>query len=511
MNDKAQANVQAGGEDTPDLDIDSILTFHRDGESYVGFVRKPDPEHQQLDKHGRPKAFENLFSIRIEDLRTTLPAFAAWLTHDSYMTLNAYYRAAPYSNTATGLPDVWRKEKHLSKLTACYTDIDCGRPESEEPGAALEWRQAQYEVGVLADRGAIPQPSIMARSGRGVYVFWLLRDDKDPSKPPHAWPEKLQLYKLCNRELNTRIRAHALPADRMAIDAARVLRVPGSIHRKTGRRVEYVIQLDAEGRGFIYTLPELARTLGLRAPSAELPPKTRTLARPSQYRRVKNPGSAPLRSHGRLQLAALRAQDLVTIGAWRGGFKKRGEQYEDGSTSPGRRLLLTMYAGFLRVTKQTAEETLKALQALAADMRPPYPSDSPNDDPPIESIVQAEYASKPRRWSNKKLCALLGINAENSRSLDLQTIRPPAVAVEADRARPMRADIVKARREFARQYLERHRRVTARGLANAYHHAGFIGANRQTANNDLNSLGYVMNRSTGGRPRKSIQSRKVGN
>jgi hypothetical protein len=485
------------------LDVNSILALHRDEKGYIGFVRKP--EHPQLDKRGKPRLWENLFSIRAEDLRAMLPAFAEWLSQDSYFTVCSYYRPAPYLNRATGLPDVWRKEKYLSKLTACYTDIDSGRPESEDPGAAFEWREAQYEAGILADKGIIPQPSIMARSGRGVYLFWLLRDEKDPSKPPHAWPEKLQLYKLCNRALNLLIRTHGLPADKAAIDAARVLRVPGSIHRKTGRRVEYIVQLDQTGRGFVYTLPELARILELPAPAADLPAATRSLARPLQYRKVKKPGSAPLRSHGQRQLAALRAQDLLTIETWRGGFKRRGEKYEDGSTSPGRRYVLTFYAGFLRGARETPEMTTSALRAMAANMKPPYPSDPPSEDPPIETIVQAEYTSKPRRWGNKKLCALLGITAEVARDLELQTIRPPDVGHEADQARPLQVDLIKERREFARQYLEKYRRVTARGLANAYHHAGFIGANRQTANEDLNSLGYVMNRVSAGRPRKAFR------
>jgi len=497
---KALDQVEA---DTPALDLDSIIAIHRDKKSYIGFVRKP--QHPQLDKHGKPKVWENLFSIRVEDLRAMLPAFAEWLSQDSYFTVCSYYRPAPYKNPLTGQPDVWRKEKYLSKLTTCYADIDTGRPESEEPGAALNWRQAQYEAGVLADRGVIPQPSIMARSGRGVYLFWLLKDEKDPTKPPHAWPEKVQLYKLCNRALNARIRTHGLPADKAAIDAARVLRMPGSIHGKTGRRVEYIVQLDETGRGFVYTLPELARTLELPAPTDELPPATRALARPPQYRKVKNPGSAPLRSHGQLKLQALRAQDVLTIETWRGGFKRRGQKYNDGSTSPGRRYILTLYAGFLRGARETPETTTAALRAMALNMRPPYPSDSPGEDPPIESIVQAEYASKTRRWGNKKLCALLGITAEVARDLELQTIRPADVAREADQARPLRADLVKERREFARQYLEKFRRVTARTLANAYHHAGFSGANRQTANEDLNSLGYVMNRSAGGRPRKAYR------
>ena len=492
--------------DSPALDLDSILTLHRDPKGYIGFVRKP--QHPQLDKHGKPRVWENLFAIRAEDLRTTLPAIAEWLTQDSYFTVCSYFRPAPYLSRTTGLPDVWRKEKYLSKLTACYTDIDSGRPESEDPGAALNWREAQYEAGVLADKGIIPQPSIMARSGRGVYLFWLLRDEKDPTKPPHAWPEKLQLYKLCNRALNTRIRTHGLPADKAAIDAARVLRTPGSIHRRTGRRVEYIIQLDQAGRGFVYTLPELARILELPAPAGELPAATRSLARPAQYRKVKNPGSAPLRSHGQQKLSALRAQDLLTIEQWRGGFIRRGQKYPDGSTSPGRRYVLTLYAGFLRGAREAQDATTAALRAMAANMRPPYPSDSPSEDPPIEAIVQAEYASKPRRWTNKKLCALLGITAEAARDLELQTIRPPDVAHEADQARPLQGDLIKARLEFARQYLEQFRHVSARKLANAYYHAGFKGANRQTANKDLNALGYVVNRSAGGRPRKAYRVAK---
>ena len=499
MSESLKASDQ-GGAESPALDLDSILLLHRDRAGYICFVRKP--ESPQLDKHGRPRVFENLFAIRAEDLRAMLPPLAAWLTQDSYFTVCSYYRPAPYRNQLTGQPDVWRKEKYLSKLTACYSDLDCGRAESEEPGACLEWREAQYEAGVLADRGIIPQPSIMARSGRGVYLFWLLKDEKDPAKPPHAWPEKVQLYKLCNRALTTRIRTHGLPADKAAVDAARVLRTPGSIHRKTGRRVEYIVQLDQAGRGFVYTLPELARFLELKAPADELPAETRTLARPAQYRKVKSPGSAPLRSLGAQRLAALRAQDLLTLEAWRGGFKRRGEKYRDGSTSPGRRYVLTLYAGFLRGTKALPDTTAEALRKMAANMHPPYPSDPPGEDPPIADIVQNVYSDKKRRWSNEKLCALLGITAELARELELQTIRPAAVAREADQARPLRADIVKERREFARQYLERFKHVTAQGLANAYHHRGYPGANRQTANEDLNALGYVMIRSKGGRPRK---------
>lgn len=487
------------------LDVDSILGIHRDPDGYIGFVRKPDPNAPpRLDKHGRPYTWDNLFSIRANELRSMFPALADWLTHDSYFTVHAYHRPAPYPNKATGHPDVWRKEKHLQTLTACYADIDSGRPDSDEPGAGLTWRQAQHEAEKLADLGVIPQPSIMARSGRGIYLFWLLRDPNDRNKLPHAWPEKVELYKACNRALNERLRTHELPADPKAIDAARVLRVPGSIHRKVSKRVRYVIQLDDQGKGFEYTLPELAAFLDLPALESDLPGNTRTLARPAQYRKVKNPGSAPLRSNSWRKTAAQRAQDLLTIQTWRGGFLKRGDKYPDGFTSPGRRFILTLYANFLRGSGAKAEETLTAVKDMAADMRPAWPDDP--GDPTPEALIDSEYATeKRRRWSNKKLCALLGISADVARELELKTIRPAEVTIQADQARPTQADIVTARRDFARQYIERYGNVTARKLAGAYKAAGFTGANHETANQDLNALGYVVIRSCGGRPRKAFR------
>jgi len=492
-------------ETAPALDVDSILTLHRDPNGYVGFVRKPDPAAPpRLDKNGKPYTFENLFSVRANDLRSMFPAISNWLTHDSFMTVHSYYRPAPYKSKTTGLPDVWRKEKYLSKLTAAYADIDCGRLESDDPIERLSWVQGLAEAEALMDSGAIPQASLVARSGRGIYLLWLLRDEKDPNKLQHAWPEKVEIYKAINRALNERLRTHDLPADSQAIDAARVLRVPGSIHRKVNRRVRYWIRADEGGKGFVYTLPELAAFLELPALDGDLPNGTRALAKPAQYRKVKNPGSAPLRSHGPLALNALRAQDLLTLQQYRGGFCKRGMKYPDGHTSCGRRRTLTLYANFLRGSGEDPAAALEALRTMATNMHPPYPSDGPQDDPPIKTLVDAEYSTaKRRRWTNKRLLALLGIDADLARDLDLKTIKPKDVAIESDQARPHQAEVIESRRDFARQYIERYGRVTARKLANAYAASGFTGANHETANQDLNALGYVAVRSRGGRPRKA--------
>jgi hypothetical protein len=284
-----------------------------------------------------------------------------------------------------------------------------------------------------------------------------------------------------------------------------VLRVPGSIHRKALRRVRYVIQLDDAGKGFTYTLPELAEALDLHALDSDLPEATRKLARPAQYRKVKNPGSAPLRTHGAQAMNALRAQDLRVLEQHRGGFRQRGVKYPDGSTSPGRRFTLTLYLDFLRGHKLDQAAALTALRAMAANMIPPWPEPG---DPTPETLIEAEYSkAKRRRWTNKKLCPLLGITADLARQLDLKTIRPLDVAREADQARPLQADVIAARRAWLFDLIQGGRKPrSARSLARLYEAAGFTGANPETANQDLNALGFVVTRSRGGRPRKAAQT-----
>ena len=512
MTQDKNALDQEGKEETaPALDIKPILAIHRGSDGYIAFVRKPDPANPVIGRHGEPKQIQPLFSIRASELSSMFPTLVEWLTHDSYFSVCSFYRPARWKNPLTGLPDAWRRETDLHELGTLYSDIDCGRPDSEEPGASLTSLQAQNEVLLLAHSGAIPYPSIIAHSGRGVYLFWILRDEKDPNKPPAAWPETIPLYKACNRALDIRLRDKQLPADMGAFDAARVLRVPGSINRKTGRLVTYFILYDQNGKGLNYTLSEMAATLGLLAPGGGLPEKVRELARPPLLRRIGKRGSAPLRSMGTLKRNALRAQDLRTIEAWRGGFLKRGMKYPDGHSSPGRRLMLTIYAEFLKGSNADKAEALKALRDMAANMRPPWP-DEPGDQIP-ETIIRETYSKTARIWGNKKLCEVLGITADLARELDLKTIRPKVVALEADQARPTRAEYVKWRREIARQYRELFGyATTADSLARFYREKRILGANRETANQDLNAIGYKMqgaNRSRGGRPRKTLISRKV--
>ena len=496
-------------DDAPALDLDSILRIHRDQDGFIGFVRKPDPasETVALDKNGKPYQFRNVGAVRVGDLAGMFPAFARWITHDAYMMVNAVHRAAPWQNKETGLPDVWRKEKHLRTLTACYVDIDCGRPESDEPGARLDdWDAISY-AGRLADMGVIPVPSIMARSGRGVYLFWLLHDHKDPAQPQSAWPEKLELYKAVNKALGERLRAQGLPADPKATDGARVLRVPGSIHRKAGRRAEYLIPKAGDGKGFFYSLQDLAGFLNHAAPVGDLPAPVRieAAAPATRYKKTKNEGSAPNCARGPKVLNAKRAEDLLRLEQYRGGFLKRGQAYADGSISTGRRLALTLYCLFLRGSGLDQAAALPAVLDMARNARPPLGEMEDDQDP--AAILSGVYSNRSRRYSDKTLFRILKITPDLARELNLKTIVPPEVRQERRAALPTQADIIAKRREFVRRYVEEHggRVPPCRAVALAIKAAGLPGGNPQTANQILNELGFKDQRiNKGGRPRKKI-------
>jgi hypothetical protein len=306
--------------------------------------------------------------------------------------------------------------------------------------------------------------------------------------------------------LIARLRDHGLAADEIAFDAARVLRIPGSIHRKTGNRVGYFIRFDTAGRGYLYTLREMANFLGVLDPYPELPAATRAAAIPPTFRRAVKPGTAPLRSAGPKTSAGLRAMDLRKIELWRGGFLARGQQFPDGTRSYGRKRTLEIYASFLRSSGATREEIILQLRGMASRTRPPYPSDA--NDPPVAEIARGVYAGKKRKFSNDLLASNFGITPEIARELDLHAIRPRAVAIEADQARPLPADIVNDRRERLRAFVARRGgHATARQVAAWYRLEGETGANPQTANQDLNAIGCVMLRAVGGRPPRGTAGR----
>jgi DNA-binding CsgD family transcriptional regulator len=117
-----------------------------------------------------------------------------------------------------------RRISELLSMGALFADLDYyGRPEfaAEDPRRVLE-----LALGTLSMAG-VPAPSIAIGSGRGMYLIWL-----HSSIPRAALPR----WRACQERLKDILAP--LGADPKARDAARVLRVVGTRHRRAGATVE---------------------------------------------------------------------------------------------------------------------------------------------------------------------------------------------------------------------------------------------------------------------------------
>jgi hypothetical protein len=117
-----------------------------------------------------------------------------------------------------------RRIAHLFSLGALYADLDYYRvPElaGVEPFAVLEMALCALE------NASMPQPTLAIGSGRGLYLLWL-----HGPIPRAALPR----WTACQKQLWEVLKY--LGADRAALDAARVLRVVGTLHSEAGVVVE---------------------------------------------------------------------------------------------------------------------------------------------------------------------------------------------------------------------------------------------------------------------------------
>ncbi|HEX7181382.1 MAG TPA: hypothetical protein VF756_06035 [Thermoanaerobaculia bacterium] len=172
------------------------------------------------------------------------------LRRDSFATINRFYG--------------WhRAHEYVVRLGATFVDIDCGRN-------ASDWsaKEAADILRGLVDLGMLVQPSMFQFSGRGLWAFWLLRDDKDPSTTPFANAHNRELWRSLQQHTADTIAAAfpGLKLDRPAGEFTRVTRLHGSVNPAAGRRVRYELLPSPAGEPVRYSLDELADFYGLWRP-----------------------------------------------------------------------------------------------------------------------------------------------------------------------------------------------------------------------------------------------------
>ncbi len=442
--------------------FEPIDALHRGDNSIIGFLRK----------NGESKTgVENLFAATKEQVRAMLPELARWLLQDAYLTVNGYNSTAPYTVRKTGLPGVWRKEKNLRYLNAVYADLDIGRAGESGP-RGLSVNEASQVLIDLLTGGTLPQLSMSAQSGRGLYAFWILRDDDDETAPvtfkgQRNFVETLALYKKVNRAIYKRL--ECLAADKIC-DAARVLRVPGTRHSGTGEKCFYKVTFDGQGKLVTYTLRELAAAFGVPVLEKSLPRDLREWT-PNETVNEK-------RANGPKALAAARARDLVTLEQWRGGW-----------TKGNRRFCLRLYAQFLRSAGVEYSAAARAVETMAGNCQPPYPSDA--SDESLKLLLNAVWFEPFAKLTQLNLVRWLQITPDDARELELERIVPVQLQDErqATAKATGRTATTATRRAAIQTLIETRGLLSAREFVTELRAQGIDGS-AATIARDLNALGY---------------------
>jgi hypothetical protein len=156
--------------------------------------------------------------------------------HDVYLTQNRFFS--------------WRRlVAHLAELDALFTDLDYYRT----PLADADPRHVLDLALETLALHRMPEPTFALATGRGLALIWL------HSPVPRA---ALPRWRACQKAIHDALRH--LGADRLATDAARVLRLVGTRNSRSGSLVEAITPV-----GQVWNFDTLADEI-LPIPRAEL-------------------------------------------------------------------------------------------------------------------------------------------------------------------------------------------------------------------------------------------------
>ena len=187
-----------------------------------------------------------------------------------YITLNTFFK--PY-----------RRLECIKELNALFIDLDYYKTKYTKDQIIMNLEENYFNK-------IIPATNYILDSGRGLALLWLI--NKVPSKA-------LPLWKAVQEYLYSQLKEFG--ADRQALDATRILRVPGSINSNSKTVVSIIDEYD-----YIYDLREIQKEF-----LPELKPKEKKKGRPKKINYIYRERSL---YHARIQditkLCELREYDL---------------------------------------------------------------------------------------------------------------------------------------------------------------------------------------------------------
>lgn len=170
--------------------LEHILRHHAGADGWIALSKREGDRYRQ-------------YHYRVDQLAEVVPE---WLGTDVYFSQNTFYRPA-------------RKIEHIRQLRSLYVDVDCYLLNFDPA-----WVIGSMEMELFQSK--MPEPNFIIFSGRGLVLVWLL----DPV-PPQALP----LWQAVENHFVRQMKAFG--GDAKASDAARILRLAGTVNSRSNEPV----------------------------------------------------------------------------------------------------------------------------------------------------------------------------------------------------------------------------------------------------------------------------------
>jgi len=358
------------------------VLLHRNGGGLIALCRKPGPQGERFWQRHQP----------LHKLLKALPPVGTG--GDFYVSANSFSRPT-------------RALSSLHSIRAAYVDLDFYKlPRWSEVSPEAVWSAAKERLA----HSCVRQPQAVIFTGRGLQLVWALG-----VLPAACLPR----WRAVQRGLAQLLLEFG--ADMAASDAARVLRLPGTINSKSGRLAAF-LELDLEQRTDFELL------------AAAILPVSREKLRRSKITQRALCGSRSFGPGVRAANARTILSDMERLIWYRwGGRVPEGQ----------RNTCLFAYGCFL--VHVTGRQHLEAkLQDFASSV-----TDLPQDEVAriafsISAKVQA--TSKGYRFSNWGAASFLGVTVREAEAAGLQELLPAEVLLPRRKATKQERDRERRRR-----------------------------------------------------------------
>ena len=183
--------------------IEYVNIIHGDSKGWITKAKICNKEYKQW--HYK---YKDLIELKFDE-------------YNVYITLNTFYKT-------------YRRIECIKELNALFIDLDTYKTGFTKEQILINLNENHFKQ-------SMPIPNFIIDSGRGLYLIWLIK--KVPSMALPLWEAVEEYFYKTLKEFG---------ADRQALDATRILRVPGSFNSKTHTEVKIIDNYD-----YLYELREI--------------------------------------------------------------------------------------------------------------------------------------------------------------------------------------------------------------------------------------------------------------